>query len=871
MSYVTVIWSVIAAGSLLLAVMYGGVWILDRRQRASLAFAFEALAIVLSVIVELGLMRSESASEWGEWVRWNQVPVLLRTAALVAFIHFYFRTGRPWLMAATVGTRAIIAIASFVMDPNFNFSRIDSIAHTRFLGEKVTVVGSAVTSPYQWFATLSVALVLVFVIDASLTLWRQGTPEARRKAVVIGGASLLSWGIGVTYTQFMVYQEIRLPVLLSPPYLVMLAAMTFELSRDTLRASRLARELRASQARLDLAASAAGLALWSWDPATNRTWTTRAARDMFGLAADEPFEIERVFPMIDADDAAAVTRVWRHAVVSGAEAETQFRVRLPDGSLRWLLVHGRAERDAANRLLSVQGVLRDITGQHRAREENEELRRELAHAGRISVLGTLSSSLAHELGQPLGAILLNTEAAELLLKRPDPDLNEIRQILAQRPAFLHERIAQQPGIGHRLLTLAKTGVEPDPLRQLARKCLDFLQDDAIIPPDGRREHGQFSKRRRILEPEMHRQQSAERRAADRGVGRAGKGLVGLVDERLEILDEHPAVIVGPAALPILGSGGRRVFVDAMVARVIDADDDDRLDASGENELLRRLVDVPLFAERGRLIEYVLPVVQIEHGIAIGGGLIVARRQVHHDRAVMLEVSRVKILVGSNIPGERVRTLDFDLFRFSHQQPSRPARETRILGRRSKRGNRQPRRWLGGRLADHLLGRRDPLDDLEPGVHAESEHPFIDRKVANLVRADVLHDELSNRLRHHEHFIDALAPLEARAITGIAAFAPEESNLADLRVEAELLHEGNRFRRRFRLCVVERLFRELEVAHRRVARDLRARELLRRRIVLRLAVRADAPHESLRQNQVDGGRHVERLEPHVEQSRHRLGR
>jgi len=246
MSYVTVIWSVIAAGSLLLAVMYGGVWILDRRQRASLAFAFEALAIVLSVIVELGLMRSESASEWGEWVRWNQVPVLLRTAALVAFIHFYFGTGRPWLMAATVGTRVFIAIASFVMDPNFNFSRIDSIAHTRFLGEEVTVVGSAVTSPYQWFATFSVALVLVFVIDASLTLWRQGTPEARRKAVVIGGASLLSWGIGVTYTQFMVYQEIRLPVLLSPPYLVMLAAMTFELSRDTLRASRLARELRAS-------------------------------------------------------------------------------------------------------------------------------------------------------------------------------------------------------------------------------------------------------------------------------------------------------------------------------------------------------------------------------------------------------------------------------------------------------------------------------------------------------------------------------------------------------------------------------------------------------------------------------------------------
>jgi len=53
----------------------------------------------------------------------------------------------------------------------------------------------------------------------------------------------------------------------------------------------------------------------------------------------------------------------------------------------------------------------------------------VAHAGRVSVLGTLSSSLAHELGQPLGAILLNVEAAEMLLQRPEPDLDEIRNII----------------------------------------------------------------------------------------------------------------------------------------------------------------------------------------------------------------------------------------------------------------------------------------------------------------------------------------------------------------------------------------------------------------------------------------------------------
>jgi len=430
MNTITVLGSVVASGSLLLALMYGCVWLLDRKAHAALAFSFEALSIVLAVIVELGMMHSTSPQELGEWIRWNQVPVFMRTAALVAFIYFYFGTGRLWLIAITVGSRLFILIASFIIEPNFNFSRIDSIAHTQLLGEQVTIIGSAVTSPNQWFATLSSYLVLVFVADASVSLWRQRTPEARRKVIVIGGAAFLSWALGATYAQIMVYQGARLPVLLTPPFLLVLAAMTFELSRDTLRASRLARELRASEARLDLAASAAGLALWSWDARSDRVWISARARSLFGLTEGEAFQIERVISMIHGEDLEHVLRVWRVAVVSGAEAETQFRIRRSDGGTVWVSARGRSELDAAGKLISVQGVLRDVTEQQRQREEIESLHRELAHAGRVSVLGTLSSSLTHELGQPLAAILLNAETGEMLLDRPNPDLEELRHILA---------------------------------------------------------------------------------------------------------------------------------------------------------------------------------------------------------------------------------------------------------------------------------------------------------------------------------------------------------------------------------------------------------------------------------------------------------
>jgi C4-dicarboxylate-specific signal transduction histidine kinase len=72
----------------------------------------------------------------------------------------------------------------------------------------------------------------------------------------------------------------------------------------------------------------------------------------------------------------------------------------------------------------------DITDRKRSESERQDLRQEaLAHAGRVTMLGQLASSLAHELGQPLGAILRNAETAEVLLESDSPDLEELRAIV----------------------------------------------------------------------------------------------------------------------------------------------------------------------------------------------------------------------------------------------------------------------------------------------------------------------------------------------------------------------------------------------------------------------------------------------------------
>jgi len=480
LSYVTVIWSAIAAASLLLAFWYGVAWMMNRKAWASLVFSIDALALVGTVVSELHMMSATSAASWGEWVRWIQIPIFLRSTCTVVFIRLYFGTGRTWLMWTVIGMRLFIMVFGFTVDPNFNFSRIDSIDSIPFLGESVTVVGSAHARDLQWIATLELLLMLVFVADASIQLWRRGTRDDRRKALIIGGAAFATNALESLYSQLMILAGLRLPALLSPPYLAMLVAMTLELSRDTLRASRLARELQGSEARLEVAASAAGLGLWTFDSRRGRLWATNRARAMFGFEASEEdtVDLERVRAAILPEDLARIRNVWRDAAAAGTEGEVQFRITLPDRTTRWITARGRSEQDAHGNVTQVQGVLRDITDERRGREENEELRRELAHVGRISVLGTLSSSLAHELSQPLGAIQLNADAAELLLKRDDPDLEEIRHIIAdiQRD---DRRAAEVIDGLRKLLKRRQLEFAPVSIESLIQDVVSLLKSDAI--------------------------------------------------------------------------------------------------------------------------------------------------------------------------------------------------------------------------------------------------------------------------------------------------------------------------------------------------------------------------------------------------------
>src|SRR5688572_6732882 len=427
---VTVIWSIIGACALLLGIVHATRWFLDRDARADLSFAVVAVSFVGVAYVELRLMHAANAAEWGDWMRWLHLPLFGLLVGTAVFTNQILGTGRRWLLWAFIVLRGVTLVVNFSVRPNFNFDTIKSSKQIRFRGDNVSVVGEAVTGRWQLLGTLSALLLVAFLADATIAAWRRGREAARTSAVVVGVSSLLFVLVAGIYAQLVIWDVLAAPFVITPAFIPLLLVMSFEIGRDMMRSSILAKRLHDSRHRLELAAGSANLGLWEWDGRKQFILATRAARQMFGLQSHESRNFRRWLERVHPEDAHRLVREIEGAVHSGKSYDTDFRIRLDDGSVRWIHAHGQAESAKHGGPALVRGALRDVTEQRRSQDETHELRRELAHSGRVSLLGQLATSLAHELSQPLGAILRNAEAAEMLLDSRSPDLEELKAIVA---------------------------------------------------------------------------------------------------------------------------------------------------------------------------------------------------------------------------------------------------------------------------------------------------------------------------------------------------------------------------------------------------------------------------------------------------------
>jgi len=428
MNWVNTIWSMAAAACLTLAAVHAFVWSKDRAARPNLLFAITASLIAVFTVFVLMLMHARDLADYAYLHRWGHVPIGLALIALLAFVRLYFGTGRTWLFWLVVSLRLLVLVLNFLSPASFNYREITALKPFELLGEVVSVPEGILT-PWAPLGEGSALLALVFVADAAMSLWRRGNVRERRRAVVVGGSVLVCMGAALVNSLLIHTGLLPAPYFVSLFFVLIILAMAYELGQDLLQAGQLARDLRESEQRIDLAVTAANLGLWVWDPVRDDIWATPRARQMFGLEPTGQLDFNRFLQAVHPEDREPVTHAVARALNGEGEYEAEYRVVIPGQATSWIAARGRVEFNQANKPVRMRGVLADITERKRAEAETQNLRQELTHSARMSLMGELSASLAHELNQPLTAILSNAQAAQRFLAADRPDLAEFREIL----------------------------------------------------------------------------------------------------------------------------------------------------------------------------------------------------------------------------------------------------------------------------------------------------------------------------------------------------------------------------------------------------------------------------------------------------------
>jgi integral membrane sensor domain MASE1 len=213
--------------------------------------------------------------------------------------------------------------------------------------------------------------------------------------------------------------SVQLFLMFAGPSLLFLAAV--------LKERRKAEEtLNESNERLELALEAGRMGVWDWD---TRTGAMKWSRENFLLMGIPPFSehptydlwVRRVHP----DDLARATASIKKAIAARKDSEYEYRVRWPNGVVRWVEAVARPLYDENGSCHRVMGLLIDIT----ERRSFDELNQKLSHSSRLTALGELAASIAHELNQPMSAILSNVDAAEMLVDSGKAYDGELRRVL----------------------------------------------------------------------------------------------------------------------------------------------------------------------------------------------------------------------------------------------------------------------------------------------------------------------------------------------------------------------------------------------------------------------------------------------------------
>jgi signal transduction histidine kinase len=204
--------------------------------------------------------------------------------------------------------------------------------------------------------------------------------------------------------------------------------------RDVLEAdlsalARLSGELSRSEAYLEEAQSLSHTGSFGWRVSTGEIVWSKETFRIFEYDRSAAVTLNMVIQRVHPDDLIRVQSTLEQASKDGKDFDYEYRLLMPDSSIKHVHVVAHAVRDKADQLEFI-GAVMDVTKARRIEDQMHQARAELAHVARVSTLGELTAAIAHEINQPLSAVVTGGRACLNWLNREPPNLEEVRSSVA---------------------------------------------------------------------------------------------------------------------------------------------------------------------------------------------------------------------------------------------------------------------------------------------------------------------------------------------------------------------------------------------------------------------------------------------------------
>jgi PAS domain S-box-containing protein len=187
--------------------------------------------------------------------------------------------------------------------------------------------------------------------------------------------------------------------------------------------------LRERDARISLAAESAEIAFWVLYSDETNAWMSEKGRLMYGFDSQLPLTCDIIFSRVHPDEREKVKADYDRSCALHGQFESEHRLLLPHGRTRWVIMRGRCLKDENGNLIETIGVTLDVSAQKQAELQKQIQREEMAHRNRVSLMGEMTASFAHELNQPLTAIANTAAAARRFLERGNMEPELLKQLL----------------------------------------------------------------------------------------------------------------------------------------------------------------------------------------------------------------------------------------------------------------------------------------------------------------------------------------------------------------------------------------------------------------------------------------------------------